>query len=506
MNTSKILVGGFIAAAVAVGSLWSVAAAAQVPENSTRHDAVVIIDGIVREVFQSPRQKRLDYLVEIEVKRIQADRVPRIPPRVAVPAPGDIVYVHTSQHGAGVQGRGFSGQNPATGDARPVVPTERSQIRAYLAPSARGGWEGAGSNWFETTSNVLAEANAADTPAAEPGSVPASPASPPATVPAGGKSALSSLGFTGESMNVKGQFVLRVSSVEQGGVAQRSGLEPGDIVIGANDAALGGLEQLARLAEQGALKNLLVLDVNTGKATRVAVDMSGSKGSQSNNGLPPTADNTNTPDLATPPAANRNPTPSGTSKSLGISAEPVMVGRRTGMKVIRVEPGSPGQKAGIEIGDVIVAANGVAVTGVEVLSAVLKKSGPSLTLTVRNTRTGRDEPVEVKIGGPESATPTPVPADTSGEIGTGGKLGAVTELVFYDVNPAVKVTEVEPNSPAARAGIEPGDIIIEANGTPVLHPKTLEELVRKSPPALKLQVVDPSTNKKTLVDVNLDGR
>jgi serine protease Do len=504
MNTSKILIGGFIAAAVAVGSLWSVAAAAQVPENSTRDDAVVIIDGIVREVFQSPRQKRLDYLVEIEVKRIQADRVPRIPPRVAVPAPGDIVYVHTSQHGAGVQGRGFSGQNPATGDARPVVPTERSQIRAYLAPSARGGWEGAGSNWFETTSNVLAEANAADTPAAEPGSVPVSPASPPATVPAGGKSALSSLGFTGESMNVKGQFVLRVSSVEQGGVAQRSGLEPGDIVIGANDAALGGLEQLARLAEQGALKNLLVLDVNTGKATRVAVDMSGSKGSQANNGLPPKADNT--PDVATPPAANRNPTPSGTSKSLGISAEPVMVGRRTGMKVIRVEPGSPGQKAGIEIGDVIVAANGVAVTGVEVLSAVLKKSGPSLTLTVRNTRTGRDEPVEVKIGGPESATPTPVPADTSGEIGTGRKLGAVTELVFYDVNPAVKVTEVEPNSPAARAGIEPGDIIVEANGTPVLHPKTLEELVRKSPPALKLQVVDPSTNKKTLVDVNLDGR
>jgi serine protease Do len=154
---------------------------------------------------------------------------------------------------------------------------------------------------------------------------------------------------------------------------------------------------------------------------------------------------------------------------------------------------------------VIVTANSVPVTGVEVLSSILKKSGASLTVTVRDTRTGRDLPVEVKVGGPEATNPTPMPSELPIQAGTGRKLGAVTELVFYDVNPAVKVTEVEPSSPAARAGIEPGDIIIEANGTPVLHPKTLDELVRKSSSVLKLQVVDPSTNKKTPVNVNLDG-
>ena len=101
-------------------------------------------------------------------------------------------------------------------------------------------------------------------------------------------------------MNVKGQFVLRVSSVEQGGPAQRSGLEPGDIVIGANDAALGGLEQLAQLAQQGALKNLLVLDVNTGKTVRVPIEMAAASG--------PPADESNLPRRSTiAPGVRRRP-------------------------------------------------------------------------------------------------------------------------------------------------------------------------------------------------------
>ncbi len=147
---------------------------------------------------------------------------------------------------------------------------------------------------------MLADANPADSPAAAPETTPAAaPATRTDNPPAGGKSALASLGFTGESLNVKGQFVLRVSSVEQGGPAQRSGLEPGDIVIGANDAALGGLEQLAQLAQRGALKNLLVLDVNTGKTVRVPIEVAASSGPR------PTIESPATVDIA--PALRRRP-------------------------------------------------------------------------------------------------------------------------------------------------------------------------------------------------------
>ena len=81
------------------------------------------------------------------------------------------------------------------------------------------------------------------------------------------------------------------------------------------------------------------------------------------------------------------------------------------MKVVGVQPDSPAQKAGIEPGDVIVAANGVPITGAEALSAVVHKSGTTLSLTVRDTRTGKDARVDVKLGGEEAGNLTPAPAD-----------------------------------------------------------------------------------------------
>jgi serine protease Do len=81
----------------------------------------------------------------------------------------------------------------------------------------------------------------------------------------------------------------------------------------------------------------------------------------------------------------------------------------------------------------------------------------------------------------------------------------VTELFFLDTEAAVKVSEVEPGSPAARARLQPGDVIVEANGTAILHPNTLNEVVSKSGPTLKMIVVDGRTGRKANVDVDLGG-
>src|SRR5262249_8399262 len=146
---------------------------------------------------------------------------------------------------------------------------------------------------------------------------------------------------------VQGRFVVRVSSVEPGGAGQRAGLEPGDFIIGVNDKALTGIEQLDDLARQGGRLSLLVLDVNTGKAVPVPVDRTSGDPPGTPGSLPPLEENRNAPSPSKD-ATNTGPRPP--ARSLGVSAEPVTVGQRTAMKVIGVQPGSPAQKAGIEVG------------------------------------------------------------------------------------------------------------------------------------------------------------
>ena len=113
---------------------------------------------------------------------------------------------------------------------------------------------------------------------------------------------------------------MKVSSVEPGGAAQHAGLEPGDIIIGANDKGLTGAEDLESLAQRGGRLNLIVLDVNNGKTARVPVELGVIGRPGSPGGLPPLTDKPEA-QVATRDATNPNPPAGG--RSLGISAEPV---------------------------------------------------------------------------------------------------------------------------------------------------------------------------------------
>jgi S1-C subfamily serine protease len=454
-----------IGTAAALGLLGALAAAppaaAQQQTRVAKDDAALVVDGVVRQVYRSPRQGRTDYLVQIEVRRSEGRRPLTGPARPSFPAPGEVVYVHVAPPQA------------APGDGATAVPDEGAQVRAYLTPREQGGWEGTSPEWFDGPADRPVTVNR---PAPAPGTTEASP----------GRATLPGLGLTAEPRTVQGRLVLRVTSVERGGPAQRAGLEAGDVIIGAKGEPLTGADQLDELARRGGAFPLIVLDVHTGRTAQVEVRPTAAA-------APPEEPR---PGGEAPPA----PAPAG-RRSLGVSAETVTVGQRTAMKVTRVSPDSPAAKAGLEPGDVIVAANGAAITGPEQLAAALRKSGPTLTLTVRDTRTGRETPVSVELGGPQPAAPPPAEAAPAG--GGSGNLGVVTELSFYDTEAAVKVTEVAPGSPAARAGLVPGTIILAANGKVMLHPTELTNAARDSGGTLKLTVVDPRTGRKGNVDVPL---
>lgn len=477
-------------AVTAAAGVVGVTPAAQAQKN----DAALIVDGVVREVFASPRQGQVDYLVQIEAARSELGRTPREAVRVIVPAPGEPVYVHLSDKGAGNQPR-FLGGSPApaqAGAGARLVPAERAQIRAYLSPRPGGGWVAVGADWYELTAREQMARGANDPPPALDAAGAAAPAPAPAPAPtgapaAGGASVLADLGLEAESRTVSGRFVLRVTAVKPSSAAARAGLEAGDVIVGANGQPLADLDGLAQLVRQGKNLALLVLDVNSGRTAQVNVDLAS---------------------VGQAPVTTGRPTaPAGERRSLGLSAEPVRVGQRNALKVVATSPGSPCEKAGLEPGDIIVGANGVPITDPESFVNVVRQSGPTLTLIVRDTRSGQDVQVPVELGGgpaiPPAASNTPAQAP---QQGAGRRLGAVTEVVFLDAEVAVKVTEVEAGSPAQKAGLEVGDIILEANGTPVLHPDDLARIVSKSGANLTIVVVDPRQGRKAQVQVNLDGR
>ncbi len=125
-----------VVAAAALLGLAGGPARAEQRGSLSKDDAVLVVDGVVREVFRSQRRDRVDYLVQIEVKRSEVGRTPREPVRVLVPAPGDQVYIHASDPQAAAQNLA-GGREPAAGGRR-VVPSERSQVKAYLVPGAPG--------------------------------------------------------------------------------------------------------------------------------------------------------------------------------------------------------------------------------------------------------------------------------------------------------------------------------------------------------------------------------
>jgi len=449
-------------------------------QSPTRDNAVAVVEGVVRETFRSPRQGRTDVLVQIQVRRSELGKGQQPNgARVACPAPGDSVYVHT--------------------DSNARIPAELAEVRVYLSPRAQGGWEATSADWFDQTSDRPISRSPNDLP-------PATHESPGSTAPAGtttGKTTVPGLGVTTETIEVRGHMAFRVLGLEHGGPAQRAGIEVGDIIAGVNGKPLTGVSQLDELSRQGRPLALVIVDINSGKAVQVEVSPAG---------LNPNS----APSI--PTQTEPTPAPTAPRRTLGISTESINLGGRTALKVSAVKPDSPAAKAGLEVGDVLVGANGAAITGPEQLATALRKTGPNLTLLVRDVRTGKDTPVEVAFGGPATTIPPAIdipalpgsghrgaaPRTTDGS--KADRLGAVTELSFYDVELALKVTEVEPGGPAALAGIQPGAIIVKADGKPMLHPNDLVETCRKAANSVKLTVADARNGRTTDVEVDLRGR
>jgi serine protease Do len=152
-----------------------------------------------------------------------------------------------------------------------------------------------------------------------------------------------------------------------------------------------------------------------------------------------------------------------------------------------VEANGPGAKAGIKDGDVIVGVNGRPVEGAAQLSRDLALVAPGQQVQIRYERGPRTEETTATLAEPPSS-----PEDRGegeGQPREEGSLGLTLHPLPSDfgrevgVSQGALVTAVEPGSRADDAGLEPGDVIVEADHEPVAGPRDLMAIVRAEPKA-----------------------
>jgi Do/DeqQ family serine protease len=181
---------------------------------------------------------------------------------------------------------------------------------------------------------------------------------------------------------------------------------------------------------------------------------------------------------------------------LGVSIQPVTsdlaasMGLKSteGVLVGGVASGGPADKAGIKQGDVITQLNGSNIRDANSFRNTIASTAPGTDVTLTAVRNGQPQQVHAKL---DELTGNENPQGQTGPGGGagGGQLGVAvqpitpdiaTQLGISGVKNGLVVTSVDPTGPAAQAGIQSGDVLIEINHQPINSVADVKPALQKS--------------------------
>ncbi len=158
---------------------------------------------------------------------------------------------------------------------------------------------------------------------------------------------------------------------------------------------------------------------------------------------------------------------------------------RKGVLIGEVSQGGAGEKGGLKSGDVILQWNGRDVPDARRLRFAVAATFPGETAEAVILRDGKEQALTIQVGelpdsGRVAASDSPAPDE-----------GVLNGVAVSDLTPAIRnefqiparvegavITRVEPRSPAAEAGLSPGDVILEINRKPVRSASEAIELTK----------------------------
>ncbi|HLK69097.1 MAG TPA: Do family serine endopeptidase [Bryobacteraceae bacterium] len=160
-----------------------------------------------------------------------------------------------------------------------------------------------------------------------------------------------------------------------------------------------------------------------------------------------------------------------------------------GVLVNSVNAGGPADKAGIKNGDVILQLNGKDVNDPNSLRNAIAAAGPGTEVTLTILRGGNQQQVKARLVELTADSARAVEEQGGGDTSASSKLGISVVPITPEISQqlglrrgaqGMVVESVDPDGPAARAGLQSGDVIQEVNRQPVRSASDIAAALQKS--------------------------
>ncbi|MBI5666754.1 MAG: PDZ domain-containing protein [Chloroflexi bacterium] len=199
-------------------------------------------------------------------------------------------------------------------------------------------------------------------------------------------------------------------------------------------------------------------------------------------------------DEATPEATPEEATPEAAQPFLGVLLSAVDDGAR----VEEVVAGSPAEDAGLQVGDVITAIGGEAVTA-ETARDVLAQHAVGDTVTLDVQRGDETLSLDVTL----AERPQRTEPDVNIQIMPG--MASLFGLRLEQTDEGLVVREVEPDSAAAEAGFEVGDVITKVGDTEIRQPSDILQALTSLDTSQPVTVEVQRGGETVTLEISLDN-
>jgi serine protease Do len=184
----------------------------------------------------------------------------------------------------------------------------------------------------------------------------------------------------------------------------------------------------------------------------------------------------------------------GLAESFGLS-------KPDGALVAAVVPGSPAAQGGLQSGDVVLAINGQPIERAGDLSSRVGMATPGEKVTLKVWRERAERELTVKLGNAHDAQEQAAANGPSGQAQLGLALRPLNpnERQATELDHGLVIERV--SGAAARAGLQPGDVVLAINGRPVDGIDKIRSVLDKKPKSVALLI--QRGNDQIFVPVNL---